>query len=572
MRILILDPTRHWSSVQAFLDANYVINDAGAYPPVEEPIDLAIVGDERPWVNRRAIRHVQARGIPVLFFPDGILEWRNQFSNPLLVDPREAVPTVFMPVLSDKVACIGRSQARVLDSWGNWGKCEIVGAPRLDYCIGLRRKLSVKRPSRGGESVLLVQTARTPAFNEEQEKKLVQALSDVNQLVSLRNQNRSHRIRVVWRLSAGLREKLPRLTGEVISLAGVALAELLATVDAVISTPSTAMLEAMACGIPTALLDYNNAPQYVQAAWSVTCPEHLPSMLEEILEPPAPRLLCQEYFAQDSLELRNPASVQAARLISEMITIKRKALRGAPRRRVDFPPRILYEADSSQYGRSDIPLQSLYPGHSVFLTDTAQLQVEVAELRMGVRDLYRWIKLENEARRVLRVLRTCRRHFGAVRKINSLWARLLEIRPAGVLATVMRVVRASLRDWTNRRHTQVLVVDDDPFGRQWLVDSLTSEGHEVDAAADGRTAVAQLRHRSYDLIITDLRMPQMDGVAFYRWVEGSRPHMARRVVFLSGNTEEAEYRGFVAEKRDRTVAKPVRASELNRLVESILAN
>lgn len=411
MRILILDPARHWSSVQACLDAEYVANEGGVYPPVNDSIDLAIVGDERPWVNRRAIRHVQARGIPVLFFPDGILEWRNQFSNPLLVDPREAVPAVFMPVLSDKVACIGKSQARVLESWGNTGKCEIVGAPRLDYCLELRKQLSASRPSRRGDSVLLVQTARNPAFNASQEKNLVQALSDVSRLVSMWNQERSHPIRVVWRLAAAVAEKLPMLAGEASPFETVALSEVLTEVDAVISTPSTAMLEAMACGIPTALLDYNNAPQYVQAAWSVTSPEHLSSTIEELLDPPAPRLLCQEYFARDSLELGEPASVLAARLISEMVTIRRKRLRGAPGRRVEFPTRILREPDSRDDGSGGIPLRSLYPGHSVFLTDTARLQVEVAELRMGMRVLFRWLKFENAVRRVVRMLSACRRGF-----------------------------------------------------------------------------------------------------------------------------------------------------------------
>ena len=44
--------------------------------------------------------------------------------------------SIFQPVVGHKIACLGRSQARILESWGNVGKCEIVGAPRLDRLIG----------------------------------------------------------------------------------------------------------------------------------------------------------------------------------------------------------------------------------------------------------------------------------------------------------------------------------------------------------------------------------------------------------------------------------------------------
>jgi hypothetical protein len=54
-------------------------------------------------------------------------------------------------------------------------------------------------------------------------------------------------------------------------------------------------------------------------------------------------------------------------------------------------------------------------------------------------------------------------------------------------------------------------------------------------------------------------------------LQRERPQAARRMLFLSGNTEVAEYRDFVAEKRDCTVAKPVDLDELNRLARRILA-
>jgi glycosyltransferase involved in cell wall biosynthesis/CheY-like chemotaxis protein len=132
-----------------------------------------------------------------------------------------------------------------------------------------------------------------------------------------------------------------------------------------------------------------------------------------------------------------------------------------------------------------------------------------------------------------------------------------------------------LRAWrhgsTGRRQTQVLVVDDDPLITQWLADSLTAEGHDVDVARDAWTALGCLEQGSYDLIVSDLRMPELDGVAFYRMLEREHPRAARRMLFLTGNTEVAEYRDFVAEKRDCTLVKPVALDELNRAARRILA-
>jgi CheY-like chemotaxis protein len=119
--------------------------------------------------------------------------------------------------------------------------------------------------------------------------------------------------------------------------------------------------------------------------------------------------------------------------------------------------------------------------------------------------------------------------------------------------------------------TKILVVDDDPSISRWLADSLVAEGHEVEVATNGRTALARLERSSYDLVVSDLRMPELDGVGLCRWLERERPQEATKMLFLTGNREAAEYRDFVAEKRDRTVAKPVDLIELNRLARQILA-
>jgi glycosyltransferase involved in cell wall biosynthesis len=142
-------------------------------------------------------------------------------------------------------------------------------------------------------------------------------------------------------------------------------------------------------------------------------------------------------------------------------------------------------------------------------------------------------------------------------------------RPA--VGRAFRLIRGSLAGLIGRRHTQILVVDDDPSISRWLADSLVAEGHEVDVATNGRTALARLEQSSYDLIVSDLRMPELDGVGLCRWLEREHRHEAGRMLFLTGNTEAPEYRAFLADKRDRAVSKPVDLVELNRLARRVLA-
>ncbi len=64
----------------------------------------------------------------------------------------------------------------------------------------------------------------------------------------------------------------------------------------------------------------------------------------------------------------------------------------------------------------------------------------------------------------------------------------------------------------------ILVVDDEAASRESLVDVLTEEGYDITAAASGREALAMLESAEFDLVITDLRMPELDGIALLREV------------------------------------------------------
>jgi CheY-like chemotaxis protein len=87
-----------------------------------------------------------------------------------------------------------------------------------------------------------------------------------------------------------------------------------------------------------------------------------------------------------------------------------------------------------------------------------------------------------------------------------------------------------------RWHT-VLVAEDDPDVRDLLVELLSQVGHGVLAAADGYEAVSILSERHVDLLLTDIRMPGIDGFQLARQAKLIRP--ALHVLYISGYYAEA---------------------------------
>ena len=93
------------------------------------PGDVALFYSEHFDRFRDTCLQLKRRNVGTLYLIDGILEWRNAWETEA---DEIACPFTMRPALADKIACIGASQARVLDSWGNHGKTEVVGIPRLE--------------------------------------------------------------------------------------------------------------------------------------------------------------------------------------------------------------------------------------------------------------------------------------------------------------------------------------------------------------------------------------------------------------------------------------------------------
>jgi two-component system NtrC family sensor kinase len=118
--------------------------------------------------------------------------------------------------------------------------------------------------------------------------------------------------------------------------------------------------------------------------------------------------------------------------------------------------------------------------------------------------------------------------------------------------------------------TAILIVDDEIGIARGLARLLRRDGHQVDTAGSGRQALAMLQAREYDLILCDLRMPELDGPGFYRAVAARQPHLLPRFVFLTGDTLGPEARAFLDEVSAPRLVKPFSATEGRRVVRQAL--
>jgi two-component system NtrC family sensor kinase len=116
----------------------------------------------------------------------------------------------------------------------------------------------------------------------------------------------------------------------------------------------------------------------------------------------------------------------------------------------------------------------------------------------------------------------------------------------------------------------ILVVDDEAGIRNSLAYLLRRDGHQVDTAANGRLALAKLQTRVFDLVLCDLRMPELDGPGLYRELEHHQPQMLQRMVFLTGDTLSPETRGFLERTDVPRLTKPFTAAAARRVVGQAL--
>jgi GAF domain-containing protein len=101
-----------------------------------------------------------------------------------------------------------------------------------------------------------------------------------------------------------------------------------------------------------------------------------------------------------------------------------------------------------------------------------------------------------------------------------------------------------------------LVVEDEPAVQDMVVALLRDTGWSVDVAPGGTAALARLRERRYDLIVSDIRMPEGSGEELYRLAVAADGALARRFLFISGDTANPDAWRFLRDAQVPAIEKP----------------
>ena len=118
--------------------------------------------------------------------------------------------------------------------------------------------------------------------------------------------------------------------------------------------------------------------------------------------------------------------------------------------------------------------------------------------------------------------------------------------------------------------SRVLVVDDEPELAEVMRDMLESAGHEVAIAESGAVALELLATARFDAIVSDLRMPDMDGAGLWREVSARHPLLARSMLFVTGDTLSPDAREFLRSARCASLDKPFSKADLLARVAELL--
>ena len=140
-------------------------------------------------------------------------------------------------------------------------------------------------------------------------------------------------------------------------------------------------------------------------------------------------------------------------------------------------------------------------------------------------------------------------------------------RTSGTVTTIMLQSVRPQHATTDTAAMRVLVVDDEPRVSRSLVRLLRK--HDVTTVSSGVEALQCLSARSFDLVICDLKMPGMTGMALFEQLESERPEQAARFLFTTGGAWAAESQRFIAKHAERIVPKPFNRQQLEQAITRI---
>lgn len=121
-----------------------------------------------------------------------------------------------------------------------------------------------------------------------------------------------------------------------------------------------------------------------------------------------------------------------------------------------------------------------------------------------------------------------------------------------------------------RREERILIVDDDPRVCWSLGRYLTRAGYGVCACGDGVEAIELLKHQDHDLVVTDIQLPKLNGLALLEWIRDRRP--AVKVIVITAFGSASVRHASIKTGAYHYLEKPVDPELLLRIIQSLEEN
>ncbi len=117
---------------------------------------------------------------------------------------------------------------------------------------------------------------------------------------------------------------------------------------------------------------------------------------------------------------------------------------------------------------------------------------------------------------------------------------------------------------------KILVVDDEPVVRQLLSQVLTEVGHEVETTDSGKDTLKRIKSNNYNLILLDMKLPEISGSELYERIKEIEPSMAKRVVFITGDVMGVDTEAILARTGVPCITKPFDVKKLGAEINRLL--
>jgi CheY-like chemotaxis protein len=109
---------------------------------------------------------------------------------------------------------------------------------------------------------------------------------------------------------------------------------------------------------------------------------------------------------------------------------------------------------------------------------------------------------------------------------------------------------------------RILAVEDQPEYLEMLEEVMNAVGHTITIATDGIQALEKLKHEKIDVIVSDVKMPNMDGIELHRQIRAMKEHANTPFIFLTGVKELDSIKNACKKDTDLILQKPFPVDKL----------